>query len=990
MKQAQSQINGFGKNVNRSINGVGSTVSRTVKGIGAALASIGVGMGVGSAIKDAMETEAALQQVHRQMGESANEFTNWANKSAGAFGMARSEALKYGAVYGNLISGFSTGTEQTFQRTQDLLKTSAVVASSTGRTMEDVMERIRSGLLGNTEAIEDLGINVNIAMIESTRAFQQFANGKSWQKLDFNTQQNIRLMAIMEQAATKYGLALNQNTATSMAMFVAQLKNIRTSLGEAFLPLLNTVLPALTAFAAKVADVMGKVSMFMAALFGKTTVVKTAVAQANAINQQATATDKQAGSVKGLGKALKKTGKEAAKAAKASRGVAGFDEINQLADDKDAAGASGAGGGGAGGGTMSAAIPEIDSGNSENRMQKIAKSIKELAKRFRELLKPIAEVGKKVWHVLRTYFLEKVAGIQKFWAENSKQLGQAWKNFWGILKPILMFIVKMIWEDLKGAIDGIIRFVQGLIKVFSGVFTGDFKKVWEGLKDIFLGGVKAVWHIVSLLLVGKVLKGLKLLGIGLKTLLKKPIAALTAIWKGGLGGLQKNAKFSLNYLLFFIKGKFKDLLKAFGTIGGKLWSGLAKWFSSSSVGKFFANSFKAIGNALSGIKSSIASKADDIWKAIRGKFDAVANWFKVNVGDKITASLANAKNSTVKKADEIWEAIKGKFSTVYNWFKTNVADRITSSIANVKSAAAARANDIWNAIKDKFLAVYNWFKTNVGDKITSSIANVKNTVATRAGEIWSAIKGKFVSIYEWFKTNLGDKIPQAILNVKTTVQTRAGEIWTAIRGKFVGIYDWFKVNVGDKIPQAINNVKTAVGNKATEVWNTLKSKFTNVYSWFKTNVVDKISSAFNTIRTSFTDGLTNGVKTLLNKLIDGVNAPIKNLKNFSVMGKKPFSGLPTIPKLAKGGITNGPTLALVGDNPGGKEVVSPLNKLQDLIAGAVGNAVIAANQVNRSSGSGSGGDIVLNIDGRTFARIVNPHLEKESKRMGTNIKIKPI
>ncbi|RAU92696.1 hypothetical protein DQG13_26970 [Paenibacillus sp. YN15] len=69
------------------------------------------------------------------------------------------EAAMYGAVYANLISGFSRGTEETAQHTQDLLEASAVVASSTGRTME----RIRSGLLGKTGAIEDLGISVNIA-----------------------------------------------------------------------------------------------------------------------------------------------------------------------------------------------------------------------------------------------------------------------------------------------------------------------------------------------------------------------------------------------------------------------------------------------------------------------------------------------------------------------------------------------------------------------------------------------------------------------------------------------------------------------------------------------------------------------------------------------------------------------------------------------------------------------------------------------------------
>jgi hypothetical protein len=50
------------------------------------------------------------------------------------------------------------------------------------------------------------------------------------------------------------------------------------------------------------------------------------------------------------------------------------------------------------------------------------------------------------------------------------------------------------------------------------------------------------------------------------------------------------------------------------------------------------------------------------------------------------------------------------------------------------------------------------------------------------------------------------------------------------------------------------------------------------------------------------------------------------------------------PPLAKGGITYGPMLAMVGDNPGGQEVVAPLDKLEELLASAVGTAVMQAMQ----------------------------------------------
>lgn len=96
-----------------------------------------------------------------------------------------------------------------------------------------------------------------------------------------------------------------------------------------------------------------------------------------------------------------------------------------------------------------------------------------------------------------------------------------------------------------------------------------------------------------------------------------------------------------------------------------------------------------------------------------------------------------------------------------------------------------------------------------------------------------------------------------------------------------------------------------------------------------------------------------------------------------------------IPMLAKGGITNGPMHAIIGDNPGGREVVSPLDDLMGMITSAVGTAMMAANQFNTSNNSNSG-DTVLQIDGTTVARVLGPILDQEKQRIGNSLVIKPI
>lgn len=318
------------------------TLSNFQSNVGGIMKKVGIvlgGLAVGKLVKDSTEVaisvESAMNQINRTMGASADSFNKWVNDQAKGYGMAKSEAYKYGAVYSNLISGFAKDTKETTRYTEDLLKASAVVASATGRTMEDTMDRIRSGLLGNTEAIEDLGINVNVAMIESTKAFQQFANGQSWRQLDFQTQQQIRLMAILEQANEKYGDTLANTTATQMQMFRAELKNVQLSLGQAFMPILNVILPILTAFASKLAYIMGLVAQFSQALFGKSSGAK---AQTKAATQQANAVGGIGDSFGKVADGAKKAGKEAKKA---QGFLAGFDEVNSLSDKADSSGDSG-------------------------------------------------------------------------------------------------------------------------------------------------------------------------------------------------------------------------------------------------------------------------------------------------------------------------------------------------------------------------------------------------------------------------------------------------------------------------------------------------------------------------------------------------------------------------------------------------------------------------------------------------------------------------
>ncbi|APD23262.1 TMP repeat family [Streptococcus pneumoniae] len=412
MKEVENQVKGTSDQVKNAtakvreqLSSIGSAFGKLAKFAGFAILGkklLDVGM---YSTQTALEVSASMNQIKRQMGESSQSFLKWVNDNANAMNMGVGEATNYGAVYSNLFSGFIKDTNKLSAYTAKMLQTSAVVAEGSGRTITDVMERIRSGLLGNTEAIEDLGINVNVAMIESTEAFKKFANGQSWQQLDYQTQQQIRLMAILEQATAKYGDTLSNSVNGRISLFKSLMKDAALNLGNSMLPIINAIMPVLNSFAMVLKNVTAKLAEFIALMFNKKATVKDGVGGAvgdmgNAMKDAAggagdlaDAVDDAGDSAGGLADNLGDSAKNAKKAAKELLGLLGFDEINilQKPKDDDAGGSGGGGKGGkgkgGGGGPFKDILPEVELTDMDNKFKSIFDGLGDKLKGLFDLFK---------------------------------------------------------------------------------------------------------------------------------------------------------------------------------------------------------------------------------------------------------------------------------------------------------------------------------------------------------------------------------------------------------------------------------------------------------------------------------------------------------------------------------------------------------------------------------------------------------------------------
>lgn len=321
MDSAQKTVDGFGKGIKRMTGAIGLS-----------FAGIRVGDFLVDASRQALEMQNSVYLLSRTMGSSAKDFINWASTSASAFNMSRKEAMTFGKDYALMVNQFSKGTEDTKNKTIDLLKASAQIAAVQGLSMQDVMDKISSGLRGETESIQNLGIFTEVNMLKSTNAFKQFANNKSWDQLDIQTQNQIRYFAILEQAAINFGTEIQQNTSSQIQQFTANMNDLKVALGEGIIPIINETIPYLQSFASALKDVVPFWKQFFYTLSGNKGLVPEADAQLNkyttSLNNQTKNVSKATSNTSKLNNSIKDT-------AKTIKSLAGFDEINQLADTMD-------------------------------------------------------------------------------------------------------------------------------------------------------------------------------------------------------------------------------------------------------------------------------------------------------------------------------------------------------------------------------------------------------------------------------------------------------------------------------------------------------------------------------------------------------------------------------------------------------------------------------------------------------------------------------
>lgn len=332
--------------------GLTKTFGKLASAIGLAFSVTAIVQFSKESAKLATQTEASVQRLIDIYGKASDAVGDFIDANARALGMSKAAAASYASVYGNLFSVWAD-QKTNAELTNHYLNMTAVVASKTGRTVADVQERIRSGLLGNTEAIEDLGIFVNVKTIEITNAFQRIANGRSWEQLTAYEQSQVRTLAILEQSTKKYGTQVADTTQSVRLRFQAAYEDFKNTWGQLVNTILIPVLSTLTKIFSVATAVINTLTGNTGGILGDSSQADTTGQIKDNIAESTENQKEFTGAIEETNKELKKT-------------LAGFDDLQILSRPSESANeqklpeiGGNVGGGGGGGGLELPALPQI-------------------------------------------------------------------------------------------------------------------------------------------------------------------------------------------------------------------------------------------------------------------------------------------------------------------------------------------------------------------------------------------------------------------------------------------------------------------------------------------------------------------------------------------------------------------------------------------------------------------------------------------------------
>ena len=304
----------------------------------------------------------------------------------------------------------------------------------------------------------------------------------------------------------------------------------------------------------------------------------------------------------------------------------------------------------------------------------------------------------------------------------------------------------------------------------------------------------------------------------------------------------------------------------------------------------------------------------------------------------------------------------------------SIADGVTHAFSSFSDVYTEHISPFFDGMTNSFIAIVGI----IGESWKANIQPILTEFGNKFKEVYEAYAKPAIDNMMSLIGLLGDKL-QKLWNgvidpflrwMASNILPTLAPIFKAVADNFIEL---FKVasKIFNDIIDVMKGLLEFVDNVFSGNWEGAMNAMGQVVNAFG----DMFASVFGGLANIFRSNI-NGIIGLINNFIGGLNQ-IKLpdfLGGFSV-------NLPYVPYLAKGGIVDSPTLAMVGE--AGKEAVMPLENntgWMNVLANKL-SALMPRQQVQNAPM----GDIVVQIGDREFARFAINEINKEQERAGRTL-----
>lgn len=257
-KQINGQLGQMDGHATKAAQGVSKTEKafNTAKRAATGFAVVGLGavvVGMKQSVMLASSVAESTSKVGVVFGQYASEVVKASQTSATAMGLSKNAYLEAAGSLGNLLVSLKITPGAAKDMSMSMVKLASDFASFNNIDTAEALVAIRSGLVGETEPLRKLGVNMNEATLKA-EALRMGLIKTTKEAMDPQTKALAAQALIFAQSGTAQGdfTRTSAGLANQQRILGAQIEDTKTKLGEQLIPVVLKITTAFNKFVGEI------------------------------------------------------------------------------------------------------------------------------------------------------------------------------------------------------------------------------------------------------------------------------------------------------------------------------------------------------------------------------------------------------------------------------------------------------------------------------------------------------------------------------------------------------------------------------------------------------------------------------------------------------------------------------------------------------------------------------------------------------------------